>query len=119
MGEQLWYRLAARVLAGRGKWEARFARGIWVGKSEIDDTHLVVDLGTWDSEGQNSAKDARRISLECRDAPKHSIHTLETNTGEECTSCWTEHVHHGKDDRCSRYDGQTAESALPGSGIIQ
>ena len=44
MGEQLWYRLAARVLAGRGKWEARFARGIWVGKSEIDDTHLVVDL---------------------------------------------------------------------------
>ena len=44
MGEQLWYRLAARVTAGRGKWEARFARGIWVGKSEIDDTHLVVDL---------------------------------------------------------------------------
>ena len=28
MGEQLWYRLAARVSAGRGKWEARFARGI-------------------------------------------------------------------------------------------
>ena len=28
MGEQLWYRISARVFAGRGKWEARFARGI-------------------------------------------------------------------------------------------
>ena len=43
MGEQLWYRLAALVTARRGTWEARFARGIWVGKSEIDDTHLVMD----------------------------------------------------------------------------
>ena len=44
MGEKVWYRLAERVIAGCGKWEARFARGISVGKSEIDDTHLVMDL---------------------------------------------------------------------------
>ena len=86
MGEQLWYRLAARVSAGPGNWEARFARGIWVGKSEIDDTQLVVDLERWISEGQNSAKDAKGISLECRDASRHSVHTLETHTGELCTS---------------------------------
>ena len=91
MGEQLWYRLAARVSAGRGKWEARFARGIRV---------------TRDSEGQNSAKEARGISLECKDAPRHSGHTLETHAREICTSCWTKHVHHGEDDRCSWTDGQ-------------
>ena len=44
MGEQLWYRFAARVSAGRGKWEARIAGGLRVGKSEIDDTHLVMDF---------------------------------------------------------------------------
>ena len=91
MGEQLWYRLAARVLAGRGKWEARFARGIPVGKSEIDDTHLVVDL--------------ERGIQKCRDAPRHSVHTLETHTREKCTSLWTKHVHHRKDRKCSTRQG--------------
>ena len=62
MGEQLWYRLAARVLAGRGKWEARFARGIWVGKSEIDDTHLVVDL----ERGIQKVRTVRRMPEEFR-----------------------------------------------------
>ena len=62
MGEQLWYRLEARVLAGRGKWEARFARGIWVGKSEIDDTHLVVDL----ERGIQKVKTVRRMPEEFR-----------------------------------------------------
>eukprot|EP00959_Pyramimonas_sp_CCMP1952_P437672 9163487-Pyramimonas_sp.AAC.1 len=32
MGEQVWYRISARVAAGRGKWEASFAKVIWVGK---------------------------------------------------------------------------------------
>ena len=62
MGKQLWYRLAARVLAGRGKWEARFARGIWVGKSEIDDTHLVVDLEC----GIQKVRSVRRMPEEFR-----------------------------------------------------
>ena len=62
MGEQLWYRLAARVSAGRGKWEARFARGIWVGKSEIDDTHLVMDL----ERGIQKVRTMRRIPEEFR-----------------------------------------------------
>ena len=62
MGEQLWYRLAARVSAGRGKWEARFARGIWVGKSEIDDTHLVVDL----ERGIQKVRTVRRMPEEFR-----------------------------------------------------
>ena len=62
MGEQLWYRLAARVLAGRGKWEAIFARGIWVGKSEIDDTHLVVDL----ERGIQKVRTVRRMPVELR-----------------------------------------------------
>ena len=34
--------MTARVAAGRGKCEARFAREMWVGKSEIGDTNLVV-----------------------------------------------------------------------------
>ena len=59
---QLWYRLAARVSAGRGKWEARFARGNWVGKSEIDDTHLVVDL----ERGIQKDRTARRMPEEFR-----------------------------------------------------
>ena len=87
MGEQLWYRLAARVSAGRGKCEARFARGIWVGKSEIDNTHLVVDL----ERGFQKVRTVRR---------------LETHTRKIFTSCWTKHVHHGEDDRCSWTDGQ-------------
>ena len=62
MGEQLWYRIAARVSAGRGKWEARFARGIWVGKSEIDDTHLVVDL----ERGIQKVRTVRRMPEEFR-----------------------------------------------------
>ncbi|CAK0844151.1 unnamed protein product [Prorocentrum cordatum] len=44
VGEQAWRRIAPRVAAGQGKFEARFAKGIWVGKSEFDDQHLVVDL---------------------------------------------------------------------------
>ena len=43
-GGQVWYRVAARVAAGRGKWEARFAGGIWVGKSDAADGHLVTDV---------------------------------------------------------------------------
>ena len=62
MGEQLWYRLAARVSAGRGKWEARYARGIWVGKSEIDDTHLEVDL----ERGIQKVRTVRRMPEEFR-----------------------------------------------------
>ena len=62
MGEQLWYGLAARVSAGRGKWEARFARGIWVGKSEIDDTHLVMDL----ERGIQKVRTVRRMPVEFR-----------------------------------------------------
>ena len=62
MGEQLWYRLAARVTAGRGKWEARFARGIWVGKSEIDDTRLVMDL----ERGIQKVRTVRRMPVEFR-----------------------------------------------------
>ena len=62
MGEQLWYRIAAPVSAGRGKWEARFARGIWVGKSEIDDTHLVVYL----ERGIQKVRTVRRMPEEFR-----------------------------------------------------
>ena len=62
MGEQLRHRLAARVSACRGKWEARFARGIWVGKSEIDDTHLVVDL----ERGIQKVRTVRRMPEEFR-----------------------------------------------------
>ena len=46
------------MTAGYGKWEARFVRGIWAGKSEIDDTHLVMDLERGIQKGQNSAEDA-------------------------------------------------------------
>ena len=62
MGEQVWYRLAGRVQQGRGKWEARFARGIWVGKSETDDTHLVVDL----VRGLQKVRTVRRMPEEFR-----------------------------------------------------
>ena len=62
MCEQLWYRLAARVTAGRGKWEAIFARGIWVGKSEIDDTHLVMDL----ERAIQKVRTVRRLPVEFR-----------------------------------------------------
>ena len=62
MSEQLWYRHAARVSAGRGQWEARFARGISVGKSEIDDTHLVVDLDL----GIQKVRTVRRMPEEFR-----------------------------------------------------
>ena len=105
MGEQLWYRLAARVSAGRGKWEARFARGVWVGKSEIDDTHLVVDLERGIQKDRTARKDARGNSVGMQRVSGHSVHTLETHTGKICTSCWTKHVHHGENDRCSWTDG--------------
>ena len=62
MGEQLWYRISAPVSAGRGKWEARFAKGIWVGKSEIDDTHFVVDL----ERGIQNVRTVRRMPVEFR-----------------------------------------------------
>ena len=95
MGEQSWYRLAARVTAGRGKWEASFARGIWVGKSEIDDTHLVMDL---EREIQK-VRTVRRMPVEFRwNASRHSVPSLETHTREICTTCWTKHVHHGEND---------------------
>ena len=38
-GEQIWYRVAARVIAGGSNFEAGFAGGRRVGKSEIDGTH--------------------------------------------------------------------------------
>ena len=53
---------AAGKTAGRGKWEARFARGIWVGKSEIDDMHLVMDL----ERGIQKVRTVRRMPLEFR-----------------------------------------------------
>eukprot|EP00959_Pyramimonas_sp_CCMP1952_P286975 6001432-Pyramimonas_sp.AAC.1 len=56
MDEQVWCRISARVAAGRGKWEACFARGIWVGKSELDDAHLVIDPGR----GVQKVRAARR-----------------------------------------------------------
>ena len=62
MGEQLWYRLAARVSGGRGKWDARSARGNWAGKSEIDDTHLVMDL----ERGIQKVRTVRRMPEEFR-----------------------------------------------------
>ena len=97
------YRL---VLAGRGMWETRFARGIWVGKSEIDDTHLVVDL----ERGIQKVRTVRRMPEEFRWNAEMLQNIRFTpwkpTSGEECTGCWTEHVHHGKDDRCSRNDGQ-------------
>ena len=42
--------------------------------------------------------------MECWDASRHSVHTMETHTGEICTSCWTKHVLHGENDRCSWTD---------------
>ena len=89
MGKQLWYRLAARVTAGRGKWEARFARGIWVGQSEIDDTHLVMDL----ERGIQKVRTVRRMPVEfpwnaemlqdIRFTPQGNLHKL---LDETCTS---------------------------------
>jgi hypothetical protein len=61
-GELVWYRIAARVSAGRGKYEARFAKGVWVGKSEADDSHLVIDL----ERGVQKCRTARRIPNEFR-----------------------------------------------------
>ena len=66
MGEQVWYRISARVAAGRGKWEARFAKGIWVGKSELDDTHLVIDL----ERGVQKVRTVRRMPEEFRWQPE-------------------------------------------------
>ena len=43
-GGQIWYRMADRIAACRGKWEAILPEGIWVGKSDIDDAHSVVDI---------------------------------------------------------------------------
>jgi hypothetical protein len=62
MGEQLWYRISARVESGQGKYEARFAKGIWVGKSEFDDSHLVVDL----VRGLQKVRTVRRMPQEFR-----------------------------------------------------
>ena len=56
----LWYRIAARVSSGRGKYEARFAKGIWVGKAEADDSHLVVDL----ERGVQKCRTVRRVPME-------------------------------------------------------
>ncbi|CAK0850454.1 unnamed protein product [Prorocentrum cordatum] len=66
MGEQVWYRISARVAAGRGKWEARFAKGIWVGKSELDDTHLVIDP----ERGVQKVRTVRRMPEEFRWQPE-------------------------------------------------
>ena len=65
-GESLWYRIAARVSSGRGKYEARFAKGIWVGKSEADDSHLVIDL----ERGVQKCRTVRRMPLEFRWNPE-------------------------------------------------
>ena len=61
-GELVWYRIAARVSAGRGKYEPRFAQGIWVGKSEVDDSHLVIDV----ERGVQKARTVRRMPQEFR-----------------------------------------------------
>jgi len=65
LGEQVWYRLASRVASGRGKFEPRFAKGFWVGKSEFDDQHLVVDL----ERGLLKARTVRRMPIEFRWQP--------------------------------------------------
>ncbi|CAK0845688.1 unnamed protein product, partial [Prorocentrum cordatum] len=62
VGEQVWCRIAVRVAAGQGKFEARFAKGIWVGKSEFDDQRLVVDLQRW----LLKARSVRRMPEEFR-----------------------------------------------------
>ncbi|CAK0891517.1 unnamed protein product [Prorocentrum cordatum] len=49
-------------LANAGKFEARFARGIWVGKSEFDDQRLVVDL----QRGLLKVRSVRRMPEEFR-----------------------------------------------------
>ena len=66
MGEQVWYRISARVQQGRGKWEARFAKGIWVGKSELNDTHLVIDP----ERGVQKVRTVRRMPEEFRWQPE-------------------------------------------------
>jgi hypothetical protein len=60
--EVLWYRLAARVSSGRGKMEARFAEGVWLGKSEFDDSHLVADTRL----GIQTVRTVRRMPIEFR-----------------------------------------------------
>eukprot|EP00959_Pyramimonas_sp_CCMP1952_P415404 8704212-Pyramimonas_sp.AAC.1 len=60
MGEQVCYRILARVAAGRGKWGARFAKGIWVGKRELGDSHLVIDPGR----GAQKVRAVRRMPEE-------------------------------------------------------
>ncbi|CAK0810872.1 unnamed protein product [Prorocentrum cordatum] len=62
VGEQVWHRIAARVAAGWGKFAARLAKGIWVGKSEFDDQRLVVDL----QRGFSKARSVRRMPEELR-----------------------------------------------------
>ncbi|CAK0790038.1 unnamed protein product [Prorocentrum cordatum] len=62
VGEQVRRRVAALVAAGQGKFEARFAKGIWVGKSEFDDQHLAVDL----QRGLLEVRSARRMPQEFR-----------------------------------------------------
>eukprot|EP00959_Pyramimonas_sp_CCMP1952_P028064 589095-Pyramimonas_sp.AAC.1 len=43
VGEQVWHEISALVATGHGKWEARFGKGIWGGKSELGDAHSVID----------------------------------------------------------------------------
>ncbi|CAK0804855.1 unnamed protein product, partial [Prorocentrum cordatum] len=62
VGEQVRRRIAARVAVGQGNFEARFAKGIWVGKSEFDDQHVLVDL----QRGLLKVRSVRRMPEEFR-----------------------------------------------------
>ncbi|CAK0862523.1 unnamed protein product, partial [Prorocentrum cordatum] len=62
IGEQVRYRIAGRVASGQGKFEARFAKGVWAGKSAFDDQHLVVDL----QRGLLKVRTVRRMPEEFR-----------------------------------------------------
>ena len=60
--EILWYKNQGRVASGRRKYEDRFFRGVWVGKSETDDSHLVIDL----ERGVQRSRTVRRMPIEFR-----------------------------------------------------
>ena len=62
IGEQVWYRITGRTETGRGKYEARFETGVWVGKSEMGDTHVVVDV----QRGLMKTRTVRRMPEEFR-----------------------------------------------------
>ena len=72
--------------------------GSKIGKSEIDDTHLVMDL----ERGIQKVRTVRRMPVEFRWNAEMlqdiRVHALETHTREICTTCRTKHVQHGEND---------------------